>query len=233
MGSDNVLMKAPTSDDRVRAGAPSRGRYHHGELRTALLDAGDRVLQERGLQGFTLRECARRAGVSHAAPKHHFGDVQGFLTALAARGFDRLHATLCEHLAAAGEDLDEQFLATGRGYAAFALANPEHFRIMFRNDLQGSSDVMMANAKATFVELTNVILRQRGEPELSAATLGDDVQDEGLLNDILIGWCHIHGYAHLRLEGQLDMVPEDVLDDVMKHACYQLAALLRSHARAR
>ena len=65
-------------------------KYHHGDLARALLDAGDKVLRDHGLQGFTLRECARQAGVSHAAPKHHFGSVKGLLTALAARGFNRL-----------------------------------------------------------------------------------------------------------------------------------------------
>ena len=70
---------------------PPKSAYHHGDLRTALLDAGDTVLAEHGLRGFTLRECARRAGVSHAAPKHHFSDVRGFLTAIAAREIGRAH----------------------------------------------------------------------------------------------------------------------------------------------
>ena len=70
--------------------------YHHGDLRNALLDAADELLQEQGLQGFTLRACARRAGVSHMAPKHHFNDVRGLLRAVAERGFARLVALLKE-----------------------------------------------------------------------------------------------------------------------------------------
>jgi len=69
-------------------------RYHHGDRRDALLLAGEGVLAEREVKGFTLRECARRAGVSHAAPAHHFSDVRGFLSELAAVGFDRLTATM-------------------------------------------------------------------------------------------------------------------------------------------
>ena len=72
-------------------GMRSKATYHHGDLKEALLTAAEAVLRDRGLQGFTLRECARRAGVSHAAPKHHFGDVRGVLTEIAARGFAQLN----------------------------------------------------------------------------------------------------------------------------------------------
>lgn len=66
--------------------------YHHGALRDALLAAAESVLNESGLEGFTLRECARRAGVSHGAPAHHFGDARGLLSAFAAQSFDQLEA---------------------------------------------------------------------------------------------------------------------------------------------
>ena len=74
-----------------RAARPARRRdYHHGDLRRALLDATEALLLESGLETFSLRECARRAGVSHGAPAHHFGDVRGLLTAFATVGFERL-----------------------------------------------------------------------------------------------------------------------------------------------
>ena len=66
--------------------------YHHGQLREALVASGRTLLAERGIRGFTLRECARRAGVSHGAPAHHFGDAAGMLTAYAAQGFARIRA---------------------------------------------------------------------------------------------------------------------------------------------
>ena len=74
--------------------------YHHGDLRAALLRAAEVELSERGVEGFTLRGCARRAGVSHAAPAHHFGDADGLLTALAAEGFARFNAAVAARLAA-------------------------------------------------------------------------------------------------------------------------------------
>ena len=71
-----------------------RGGYHHGDLRQAMIEAAEAVLAEKGVGGFTLRECARRAGVSPAAPAHHFGNLVGLLTAIATLGFDDLSFNL-------------------------------------------------------------------------------------------------------------------------------------------
>lgn len=203
--------------------------YHHGDLKEALLSAAESVLDDHGLQGFTLRECARRAGVSHAAPKHHFGDVRGVLTEVAARGFYQLTRRLRTKLRAAGADLDAQFVATGKAYVGFAEAHPEHFRIMFRSDLVDmNSPTLMAAALTTFTELTNVIRRQRGEEEIDAESLDQCMTSTELINDILIGWCHVHGYAHLKLEGQLPMIPKPLQREMLGTAGKRLARLIRS-----
>ena len=76
----------------VKTGRRSRG-YHHGALREALLEAAEALIGERGLDGFSLREAARRVGVSPAAPQHHFGDARGLLTAIATAGFDSAKLT--------------------------------------------------------------------------------------------------------------------------------------------
>src|ERR1700722_18212242 len=70
------------------------GQYHHGRLKQALVSAGRALLEQRGLEGFTLRECARRARVSHAAPAHHFDTVGDLLAEIAAQGFDDLTAAM-------------------------------------------------------------------------------------------------------------------------------------------
>jgi len=203
--------------------------YHHGDLKEALLSAAESVLDDHGLQGFTLRACARRAGVSHAAPKHHFGDVRGLLTEVAARGFQQLTRRLKTKLRAAGDDLDAQFVATAEAYVGFAEAHPEHFRIMFRSDLVDmQSPSLMSAALATFTEMTNVIRRQRGEPEIGAESLDACMTSAQLINDILIGWSHIHGYAHLKLEGQLAMIPKAAQKDMLATAARRLASLVRS-----
>ena len=202
-----------------------KSNYHHGDLRSALLDAGDAVLAEQGFRGFTLRECARQADVSHAAPKHHFNDARGFLTAIAVRGYDRLTARLQATILNA-TTLTEEFEATTMAYLAFAEDYPEHFRIMFRSDLlDGESKGLKEAAKRTFVELTNVILRQRGDDEIS--TLEEQGDFDSVIRDIVIGWSHIHGFAHLVLEQQLNMVPEVQRSELIADSAKRLSALLR------
>jgi len=202
--------------------------YHHGQLREALLDAGDELLAAEGLRGFTLRACARLAGVSHAAPKHHFQDATGFLTALAARGFERLTERLRAGIRQT-ENLDEEFIATARAYVGFAEDNPEHFRIMFRHDLLNvESDHLYYQVSSTLTELTNSILRQRGETEISIAQLSQHVRKtDELIQDIIIGWCHIHGLAHLITEQQLDMMPPDRQSELIDQAAIRIARMIR------
>ena len=239
------LGNADAAKPHPRSGArPSRARdrcaeavarpnfpkqsYHHGDLKEALVEAGEAVLAERGLQGFTLRECARRAGVSHAAPKHHFGDVRGLLTEIAARGFTQLTRRLRAKIRAAGADLDAQFLATTEAYLGFAEAYPEHFRVMFRSDLVDvhAPDLIRA-AQQTFIELTNVIHRQHREPEIDADIVELKLMSTHVINDIIVGWSYVHGLAHLKLEGQLAMIPKPVLKDAMTSAALRLAPLMR------
>ena len=207
-----------------------KAAYHHGSLKKSLLAAGDLVLMEKGFKGFTFRECARRAGVSHAAPKHHFGDVTGFLSALAAIGFDRLTEALIAGIRKA-KDLDEEFLATTRAYSRFAEDYPEHFRIMFRDDLLATESVELGlAARRTLTELTNVILRQRGEREISVGELNDCTKAEDVLEDIVLGWCHIHGFAHLKLEHQFPVVSKSMEKRVIKASSARLAQLIRRDA---
>lgn len=207
--------------------------YHHGSLKESLLEAGDAVLIEKGFKGFTLRECARRAGVSHAAPKHHFGDVTGFLTELAAIGFDRLTNELKSGISKA-KNLDDEFIATTKAYSKFAEDYPEHFRIMFRDDLLSpDSSVLGLAARKTFTELTNVILRQRGETELTVAEFNGTPTLEDVIYDIVIGWSHIHGFAHLKLEKQFPIVGKSMENRIMKNTSSRLAQMIRRDAGAK
>jgi AcrR family transcriptional regulator len=209
---------------------PVKPRYHHGDLKEALVAAGEAVLADRGLQGFTLRECARRAGVSHAAPKHHFGDVRGLLTEIAGRGFAHLTRRLRSKLRAAGADLDAQFFATAEAYLGFAEAYPEHFRIMFRRDLiDVHAPSVTAAARSTFTELTNVIRRQHGLPGIGGDLLELGTMSTDIVNDIVVSWSYVHGLAHLKLEGQLMMIPKEVLKDAMRAAALRLGSMIRPH----
>ncbi|MDQ6696084.1 MAG: TetR/AcrR family transcriptional regulator [Actinomycetota bacterium] len=107
--------------------------YHHGDLANALRRSAAALLAERGVAGFSLREVARRAGVSHAAPAHHFGDARGLLTAVAVEAFQYL--TEQTEAAVVGVDDPVEALARlGRAYVTVAVEHPGHCAIVFRSD---------------------------------------------------------------------------------------------------
>lgn len=209
-------------------------RYHHGQLRQALLDAAEAILAESGVQGLSLRACARRAGVSHAAPKHHFADVSDLLAEVSARSFDRLTAALKSARVEAGEDPEDRFVAVARTYVAFALTSPAHFRLMFRSDaLAEENEALREAAARTFAELTNSITVQRNEPDVTPESLGQRIADRALQDDILIAWSQIHGYAQLLLEGQFrGFAAEEgldaFLDRTLRSIGTRVSRLLRS-----
>jgi AcrR family transcriptional regulator len=175
---------------------PKGSTYHHGDLRRALLGAAEVVLAERGVEGFTLRECARRAGVSHAAPAHHFGDVTGLLTALAALGFETLTAAMRDARAGIA-DPQERLWAIGRGYVAFAREYPERFRLAFSSHRLNHDDpALRAAGEAAFLELETAIRLVTGG---DTGPLPADA-----LADLVHAWSVVHGFSHLLLAGQLD-----------------------------
>jgi AcrR family transcriptional regulator len=167
---------------------PDDRPYHHGDLRAALLAAAETELAERGIEGFSLRAVAKRAGVSHAAPAHHFGDTPGLLTALAAEGFRRFLAAQAAREAVAAADPRSQIVAAGLGYIDFALARPALFRLMFgsrRPDF--GHDDLTAAAQAAYGHL---------EAQTFAAG-GRSAQD------VAAAWAVAHGLADLMVAGRL------------------------------
>lgn len=169
--------------------------YHHGTLRQALIDAAESMLQQQGLEAFTLRECARRAGVSHAAPAHHFGDARGLLSACAASGLARLADTMDGYvsLAPAG-DTRARLRAVGQAYIDFALANRALFQLMFRRDrLNPQDDALRAAGQRVGDALRGTIDALLVERRLPPAERG---------RRILLAWSVVHGYVTLVLERQ-------------------------------
>ena len=113
--------------------------YHHGDLPNALRGAALELIGEVGPTAFSLREVARRAGVSHAAPAHHFGDKSGLLTSIAIEGFELLTGEMSA-VVAANPDPVERFIAQGLAYVRMAHAHPAHFAVMWRSDLHDDDD---------------------------------------------------------------------------------------------
>ena len=174
----------------------TRSSYHHGTLRQALIDATESLLAERGLDGFSLREVARRSGVSPAAPAHHFGDAQGLLTAVATLAFDGLTEALQAGNARGGDDPVARLREQGVGYVGFALRFPGRFRLMF-GPCDREDEGLSRSARAAFEVLENGVRALCG---VAPGQPLDPAQTAALLSI----WSVVHGFAHLLIGGQLD-----------------------------
>jgi AcrR family transcriptional regulator len=183
-----------SSTSSTPADAP-RDRYHHGDLRRALLAAAVEAIDDVGPTAMSLRDVARRAGVSHAAPAHHFGDKAGLLSALAAEGF----RGLADELDRAARDTDS-FLEVGVAYVRFAVGHPAHFAVMFRPDLLHTDDpeLLAARAASSAALYGGVGQIDGGDPEPQRGTAA------------VAAWALVHGVATLWLAGAL---PDRLGDD--------------------
>lgn len=196
-------QKAPKKKPSAKAGqgATAREAYHHGALREALIEATEALLAERGSEGFSLREVARRSGVSPAAPAHHFGDAQGLLSAVATLAFDGLTAALKTGNERGGNDPVARLREQGLGYVGFALRYPGRFGLMFRAGAAGASkdEALSASGHAAFTVLEDGVRLLLDVPP--AAPLSP-LHWQALLAI----WSVVHGFAHLALAGQFDHV---------------------------
>jgi AcrR family transcriptional regulator len=175
---------------------PAPQPYHHINLRKTLLDAAVALIGEVGPRAFTLREVARRAGVSHNAPYRHFASKEELLAAVAAEGFDRLTARMQKAMAPGHSPLQRLELC-GCGYVDFALRWPQHFLVMF--DLPHSpndcSPAHIAGQNAFQVLLDSV----------AAAQHSGDLPPGELLPLAWTAWSLVHGIAKLSISGNLPL----------------------------
>lgn len=145
--------------------------YHHGNLRTALLEAAERSLRTDGAEQLSLRELARELGVSHAAPRRHFPDRQALLDALAETGFARLDAQLSAEVDAAGSDFVPRLRALAESYTRFATENTALLELMFTSKHQPGADRIVAAARGSLALMTAVIAQGQDEGLLEKGDL--------------------------------------------------------------
>ncbi|MBZ5607349.1 MAG: TetR/AcrR family transcriptional regulator [Acidobacteriia bacterium] len=192
-----------------------RHPYHHGNLKETLTESALRLIAELGPAGFTLREVARRAGVSHNAPYRHFEDKQDLLAALAADGFDRLTGSMQSALKPGSTPLERLNLA-GRGYVAFALRWPQHFAVMFDTPLAHEQYPALAASGARAFDVLLGLVR---ECQAARAVQAGDPQQLALL-----AWSLVHGVAKLAIGGQLPSASKKSALEFCDFATRSLAA---------
>ena len=194
--------------------------YHKGDLPALLLKAAEDELSENGLERFSLRAAAKRANVSHAAPAHHFKDMTGLLSALAADGYRRLVKAQTQRQAQAGQGAVDQFVASGLGYVDFAEAHPALFQLMFASEKPDRSHPDFAAA--------SLDAYGKLEREVAALYPGDVAADRRTIL-LMTSWSVVHGLAELIISGraegplQLSSRTPDARDAMIR------AILLRVH----
>lgn len=199
----------------------ARGRYHHGDLRSALIAAAEQLLTEQGIERFSLRAAARRAAVSPAAPAYHFGDAAGLLTEVAILGFEELNRYLAEWTEKGGANPLVRLRSQGEGYIRFALANRARFQLMFRKDKLGASERLATISMETFSQLKTAVCH--------VADCVENDNDPKITAVILASWSLVHGFAHLALDGQFNRISagaglNDFLDAYVPLVLGQLGA---------
>jgi AcrR family transcriptional regulator len=164
----------------------SRSSYHHGDLKAVILAEAADLVAQRGADGISLRELARSAGVSHAAPAHHFTDRRGLFTALAAEGWRRLAVALSE--------ARPEFINAALAYTRFALDHPGHYAVMFDRSLVDPDNAELTAAQ----EAAGAELRR------GVGTLDDPRAVEDPEAAALAAWSLVHGFSLLWLNGAID-----------------------------
>lgn len=192
VSTSHGTRRRPGRFPRTRRAAPRRTSYHHGDLREALLKAACELVEELGPDGFTLREAARKVGVTHTAPYRHFADRDALLVAVAEEGFQGLHAAAMARLAGL-TDPAERLQALGIAYVEYAVAHPSHFRVMHGGIADACTEPAFVHAKgATFALLLDIV----GACEAAGLIPAGSVPRYALS-----AWATVHGLADLLMSG--------------------------------
>jgi len=166
--------------------------HHHGNLKSVLVDAGIALLAEGGHSALTLRKCAARAGVSHAAPAHHFNGLKGLLTAIVTKGFRTFTLAMVEERDSAASDPGARLIAVGNGYLRFARNNEAMANLMFMTDEIFTDDPEYEAASTA----AHQVLANACEPFATDAAAQS-------CTEVLV-WSLVQGYATLVRSGQVD-----------------------------
>lgn len=223
--TDHKAPVLPKTKTKKSIAQPAQDKpYHHGSLPHALLEAAEAVLRRDGIASLTLRSIAREAGVSHTAPQHHFGDLAGVLSELAASGHRRLTASM----AAKAEGLPQgpaSRKAIARAYVSFAVDNPDLLRLMFRSEMLDHTRVSLADARRLSARALMGAFDEPPKPTPGkSATFGR--LDAAQAIAMTAAWAYVHGLASLLIDGRLNALAastegirntEELVDAAIEH----------------
>ena len=201
---DNSIARDDVASIRNDVSAVKKGdQYHHPDLREAMIQVAQELLESDGPGSWTVRAAARIAGVSSGAPYRHFADKDALLAAVAARGFDELCANLERSLELAGEQNAARLDALGEVYARFAIERPGRYQIMYGREIlnQREHAELAAAADRAFALLVREVERGQG-----AGLLRQDRTPQRLACG---AWAMMHGLADLLLSGRLEESGDD------------------------
>ncbi|WP_204113903.1 TetR/AcrR family transcriptional regulator [Shimia biformata] len=176
-------------------------RHHHGDLRNALIEAGISLLEEGGLDALTLRKCAARAGVSHAAPAHHFDGLAGLRTAIAQEAFDRFAASMTAAAKAEGDSPRARLRGICRGYLEFGLKHRGLLETMFGVPAED----ILQEGNGPEDAASYMILRDACAPFVPEGTQPEVIEFQV--------WSLIHGYTLLFVSGRLGCLAPERIED--------------------
>jgi AcrR family transcriptional regulator len=183
--------------------ATARRPYHHGNLRSELLERAEQTLRERGPRELSLRELARDIGVSHAAPRRHFSDKQALIDALAEDGFERLRNEVEAAIDGAGPDFNARLAAFARAYVGFATRHAALLELMFAGKHRpGAADSLREAADRAFAAPLDLVVEAQAAREIVA---GDPLRVS------IVAFAALHGIAALVNADMLDAGSTDEL----------------------
>jgi AcrR family transcriptional regulator len=196
---------------------PSK-KYHHGDLKNALIKAGGEILSKEGVGGLSLRKVAQRAGVSHSAPYAHFPDKQSLIAAISTEGFNQLYHKLNAAISKHANDPKQQLVEGTRAYIQFAIDHKDTFKIMFSSALEKEKEypAFVEISRKTFERVVDIVKACQaekvlgpGSPEVAA----------------VIVWGQVHGIVSLALEGQIShtVLDQYSVQDLVSSAMEQIA----------
>lgn len=213
MAKKTTLVKQNLNSVQITPDSAPKRAYHHGDLKVALIEAGEAVLAERGLDGFSLRETARRAGVSPGAPAHHFGEARGLLTAIAALGFQELDQALGAANDRADQDGGSRLKAQGKAYIHFAISQPHRFDLMWRQEALNPQD-------ETYGRYAQQALEKLQDAAQNPAKRGPMAAPNDCAPSLnpkaIAAWSLVHGFATLALLKTFDAHDEALIEAVLE-----------------